>query len=246
MARAQRRRKVRELREKERKGIGARGGRGTRIVALALVGAFLVGAGGWGAYTFLAGASGHDDVLYVVNGHEITRAELDRRVNVIRYLYGIGESGITPDLRQALLEDLVDGYLVAAEAARRGITVDLAEARRLDEQFEMSLKVVHGSPLAITAARLRLRVRQSDVAAYRDALILNNKLYQAVTAEVTVTEEDILALYAELKETMDMAGLSLEEARDRLADEALQKKRGEVYLSFLAELRSRADIAGPG
>lgn len=245
MSRAARRQKARQAEAKQKRRGGRSGpSRYTRIVALALVVVFVVGAGGWGVYSYVTSPLADRDVLTIVNGHEITVRELTRRENVIRYLYGIGE--IKPDLREAILEDLVDEKLIAAEAVRRGIVVTEEDLDPLAGQFEEALRVVYGSPLAITVQRLRLRVGAADLVAYQTAFIMNRKLYESVTAEVTVTEGDIVALYEELKETLDEAGLSLEQARDRLAEEALQKKRGEVYTAFIEQLRAQAEIASPG
>ena len=245
MSRAQRRQKARRLEEKQRhRRDRPSHSPYTRILAIVLAIVFVGGGVVWGAYSLLAGPQVETGVLVVVNGQEITGRELSRRESVIKYLYGLKQ--VEADLREFLLDDLVEERLVSAEAERRGITVSEEELVPLSEQFEESLRVVHGSPVAITLERLRLRVSAADLVAYQTALVLNRKLYESVIADVTITESDILALYAELKESLDAAGLSLEDARDRLGEEALQKKRGEVYTAFIEELRAQAEISSPG
>ncbi|HCJ10307.1 MAG TPA: hypothetical protein DHW14_03990 [Clostridiales bacterium] len=246
MSRAARRRKQREeakTRRHDRRGFLRE--RGARLTALVLAVVLLASLGTWGVVSLHPDDTGLDTVLRVVDGRAITEGDLVRRENVLRYLYGLGRGDFDVTFRQALLEQLVDEYLVEAEAERRGLTVtaeDLAETR---ESFEQSLKMVYKTRLARSLARMRLGVTDEDLDRFARGQVYAQKLYQEVTAEVSVTEEDVLALYEEYKESLDEAGLSLEDVRDTLTQDALRKKREEAYSRLLMDLRAKAEISGP-
>jgi parvulin-like peptidyl-prolyl isomerase len=247
MSRAARRRKQREQAKtgrQDRKGLLRE--RGTRLTALVLAVALLASLGTWGVVSLYPDDAGPGTVLRVVNGQAITERDLIRRENVLRYLYGLGRGAFDAALREALLEQLVDEHLVEAEAERRGLTVtdeDLAQTR---EGFEQSLEMAYKTRLARSLAKMRLRVTDEDLDRFARGQVYAQKLYQEVTAEVSVTEEDILALYEEYKESLDEAGLSLEDVRDTLTQDALREKREEVYSRLLMDLRAKAEVSGPG
>jgi len=245
MSRAERRHKARlQAKRKYGRKKGFLSMRATRLVVLAMVVVLVLSITAWGFVSYTSNLEARRTVLRVVNGQEVTRFDLVRRANVLRYIYGLSE--IDPALEEALLEGLIDERLVAAEADGRGLAATEEDFAVLEQQIAAALDALYTSSLGATAQRIRLGVSQADLRAYEKSLILDGKLYEDVTAEVTVTEEDILALYQEYKETLDEAGLSLNEARDKLAEDALQKKRGEVYAAFLEELRARAVISTPG
>jgi len=245
MSRAERRQKARlDQGRRAGRGKGRLSMRAARLVALALVLVLVLGITSWGVLSYTSSLEARQTVLRVVNGVEITRLDFIDRENVFRYLYGLDD--VAPALEDAILEGLVDEKLVALEAARRGLEATDEDFDLLERQIEAALDALYKTPLAKTAQRIRLGVSRGDLVAYERALILDSKLYEDVTAEVTVSEEDILALYEEYKETLDQAGLSLDEARDTLAEDALQRKRSEVYAAFIDELRSRASIVTPG
>jgi len=247
MSRADRRRKERaEAKRKKSRKQGFFSDRVTRIVALVTLIVIVAGVGGWGVWSLAIEPVGDDTVLKVVNGREITERELVRRVNVLRYLYDLPAESIDAAIREQLLEDLVDEDLIAAEAARRGLEVTQEEFDGLAEEYEASLRLAYKTALKMTAQRLRLRVSAADIEDFLRSSILRSKLYHDVTAEVSVTEEDIIALYEESKEELEKAGLSLEDVKDTLAADALQRKRGEVYNAFIEALRAEADISTPG
>ncbi|RJQ04495.1 MAG: hypothetical protein C4551_10685 [Bacillota bacterium] len=250
MSRAERRAKARarakhrerlERREKGRRGVISP--RLYRLITLALVGVLVLSLAGWGIAGYVSGRAAATKVLKVVNGQSITQAELTTRANVIRFLYGL--SNIDADTMAGLLEGLVDEVLIQAEAERRGLVVSDEDLAAAEEANTRTLEVLYGSALRITAQRLRLGLSRDDLTSYQRIRIYEGKLYEDVTAGVTATEEEILALYEEYKEALGQQGLSLEEARDTLAQEVTTTKRGEVYTEFLEGLRAEAVITDP-
>ncbi len=251
MSRAERRAKARakakrrqELERRHRQNPPLLPPRVSRILSLSLIAVVVLGLGTWGVWSGLAGRAAATRVLKVVNGENITQGELTRRANVLRFLSGIA-SPLDEQTTAFLLDGLVDERLIAAEAGRRGLDVTDEELQQDMDKVVESLKTLYGSVLKVTVQRLRLGVSEADVVAYERITLIKNKLYQAVTADAEVTEQDIQDLYQKQKETLDKQGLSLEDARDKLTADALQAKKEEIYAGFLDSLRAQATIANP-
>jgi len=187
-------------------------------------------------------------VLKTVNGQNITLRDLDRRGNLIKFLYGL-TGPLDTETKKAILDTMVDEKLIRDEAQKRGFTVTDDELAALTSEWAGSLTTTYKSPLGITVARLRFGVTEAELTEYARLQIYTQKVYDDVTKDITqasVTEADIQAMYEEEKSTLDAQGLSLEQARDTLTQDVLSKKRGDTYTKFLDELRSKATITGPG
>lgn len=247
MSRADRRTKQRALakRQEQLKGKRRRDPVLSRKVVLIIILAVVAVAGVGGGVLGYTGFKAGNQVLQTVNGENITRRDLTRREHVTMFLYGL-KPPLDAQTSKAILDTMVDDKLITAEAEKRALTVTDQEITVLTTQYSDSLVIIYKTNLGITVSRIRLGVTQAQLTDYQRLQILSQKLYDAVTADVTVTEEDIQALYQQMKETLDAQGLSLEQARETLAQEALTQKRDDTYARFLTDLRSRATIAGPG
>jgi len=247
MSRADRRARARtQARRRQQAEVKRRGGvavlspKARRIFTIVMAAIVVLGAGlAWGL-SYVAG----NEVVKTVNGQDITQRVVNQRTRILMFLYGLKE--VNAETSQALLDGLVDEELVTAEAQKRNLSVSQDELDQLTVQYTDGLATLYGSNLQITVQRLRLRVTAQALADYQRVQSYNGKLYEAVTADIEVTEVDIQALYVANKEALDQQGLSLEQVRDRLAEDALQQKRGEAYSQFLKDLRAAATIAGPG
>ncbi len=247
MSRASRRARQRALAKRQERLKGRRRSapalprKATLTIILATIAVVLLGGGAVAYTSYRAG----NQVLQTVDGQNITQRDLARREHVMTFLYGL-KPPLDAETKKAFLDTMVDDRLIAAEAKTRGLTVTDQDLADLTAQYSDSLAVVYKTNLGITVARLRLGVTQADLTDYLRLQILAQKLYGAVTADVTVTEADIQALYQKRKETLDAQGLSLDQARETLTQEALTQKRGDTYTQYLKDLRSRATLAGPG
>ncbi len=184
-------------------------------------------------------------VLKTVNGENITQRDLTRRESTIMYLFGL-QNRFDAETQKSILDSMVDEKLVAVEAKKRELEVTDQELKDLSDQYAATLAAAYGSNLNITVARLRLKVTQAALDDYLRSQLHGEKIYTAITADVKVTEADIQAMYEQQKETLDKQGLSLEQARETLTQDALNQKRGDTYSQFLETLRTAATITGPG
>lgn len=254
MSRADRRAKQRVEAKKRQQAERrrARGGGGSlvsprvaRIVSLAVIAVVVLGAAGFGIYAYIKSPLHSQKVVATVNGNDITQAELTRRERVFQFLTGI-TGPLDPATSQDLLDELEEGYLLTDAAAARNVSpATPEEVKKLTDQWSASVESLYGNKLGVTIARLRLGVRAADLEAYAQVMALKQKLYDALTASVTVSDADVEAFYTKYKETLDQQGLSLETARDTLAEEALSEKKGEVFTQFLDSLKASADIKTP-
>jgi hypothetical protein len=247
MSRADRRARARaQARRRQQTDARRRGGASIlspkirRIITIVLVVSAVLGAGAWWGVSYVAG----NKTVKAVNGQVITQREVDLRVRMLMFLYGMKK--VSAETRQAVIDSMVEEELVRAEIDKRGLSISQEDLDRLTKQYSEALTSLYGSNLNITTQRLRLRVPAQALIDYQRSQIRGTKLYEAVTAAVTVTEADIQAAYAANKEALDQQGLSLDQVRDRLAQDALGQKRGETYSQFLKDLQSAATITGPG
>lgn len=216
----------------------------TTIIIASVLAAVVIVVGGFWYLGYRKGSV----VLKTVNGQNITQHDVTKQGNLTRFLYGLS-TPLDAATEKAVLDTMVDDVLLREEAVKRSITVTDQEVADLEAQWATALQTVYKGTVQVTVARLRLGVGQADLKTYEETQILVQKLYDEVTKEITaasITEADIQAMYAEEKSTLDSQGLSLEQARDTLTQDALNKKRGDTYTKFLDDLRSRATITGPG
>jgi len=208
-------------------------------IALATVAVLVltVGAVVWTWY-----AAAHR-VVVTVDGKQFTERDLNRRVNLFKFLYGTDYVG--PETRKALQDSLVDEYLVVREASGRGLTVTDEEVAETLEEEEARLVEFYGSEFRLTVARLSRGLRLSDIIAYERGQLLRLKLYEEVTRDVTFTEEEVLELYQQYKETLDQQGLSLADVRERLVQELLTSKKLKAFADFREQLRAQAAVVEP-
>ena len=201
----------------------------------------------------------------VVNGEEISRAELDRATglnSILLTLYQqfprFAQTLLTTEEGKALiqryqrdiLEQLVLRELELQEAAARGIEPDAAQVEakveevlaRILQQNALSLEDL--TRLLSQQGRTLEDFRAQIAEQAREQLTIELRRNQ-VTAEATVTEEEIQAYYQEHQDRFqDESGTvkPLEEVHDDIAALILDGKRSDIWNAWLEELRAGADV----
>jgi len=201
----------------------------------------------------------------VVNGEPITKTELDnatRLNNILFTLYyqypRFAQSLLTTDEGKAflaryqrdVLEDLIMRKIQLQEAKARGIAADPAKIEEKLDQMLENIKTYYGlsdEELAAELANegLTLEEFRAQLRPQAEEQVLMEALKTAVTADVTVSEEEIVAYYEENRDQfVDEGGnqLSLAEVREKIGSLLIAQKQEEVWQAWLKQAREAADV----
>ena len=201
----------------------------------------------------------------VVNGEEISRAELDRATglnSILLTLYQqfprFAQTLLTTEEGKALiqryqrdiLEQLVLRELELQEAAARGIEPDAAQVEAKVE--EVLARILQQNALSLDDLTRLLSQQGRTLEDFRAQIAEQAReqltielLRNQVTAEATVTEEEIQAYYQGHQDRFqDESGTvkPLEEVHDDIAALILDQKRSQIWSAWLEELRAGADV----
>ena len=201
-----------------------------RVSIAALVVLVVAGMVFWAAGGFPEQVSVTSEPVVVVNGVEITAAELEQQY-----------SGLPDDLqqrytREEILVQLVDKELILQYAAELGIEVSDADAEaRIDEQT---------AELGITREQLRSVLAGSNVTydeyleAVREEAVLE-ELLVVLGEEVEVSDEEVRALYESIPEEQREP---FEQMREDLEQMLIQQQASNQISQLLTDLRADASI----
>lgn len=201
----------------------------------------------------------------IVNGEEISRAELDRATglnSILLTLYQqfprFAQTLLTTEEGKALiqryqrdiLEQLVLRELELQEAAARGIEPDAAQVEAKVE--EVLARILQQNALSLEELTRLLNQQGRTLEEFRAQIAEQAReqltielLRGQVTAEATVTEEEIQTYYQEHQDRFqDESGAvkPLEEVHDDIAALLLDQKRSQIWSAWLEELRAQANI----
>lgn len=201
----------------------------------------------------------------IVNGEEISRAELDRVTglnSILLTLYQqfprFAQTLLTTEEGKALiqryqrdiLEQLVLRELELQEAATRGIEPDAAQVEAKVEEVLARIMQQNALTLEDLTQLLSQQGRtledfRAQIAEQAREQLTIELLRNQVTAEATVTEVEIQAYYQEHPDRFqDESGAvkPLAEVHDDIAALLLEQKRSQIWSAWLSELRAGADV----
>lgn len=200
-------------------------------------------------FTMAIAESNEDDVLLTVNGIPLTRAEYDEYLTTVQdyyayYGYDVTDASIAAILQQIALESSIQ--LIAEEQLilENGLSLTEEEKIAAETEAKESWEAVIADGMAyygITdesteverAETLLTILSELEAAGYTEESYISDalsyaeydKLYSLLTADVTVTDEDVLAYYNTLVEA-DKASYA-----DVAAYEAAQYYN-DLYLAY--------------
>ncbi len=130
-----------------------------------------------------------------VNGVEISQRDLDTRVGIYKLFYG--PSIDTPEIRELLLDQLIDEVIIEEEARRLGIEISQellqTEFGFFKEQLEWQMGGAEGAAAGLKDAGLT----EDDLKAFIAIYMLVDDVYEQVTLDVDMPDEDVRKYYDE-------------------------------------------------
>ena len=211
------------------------------VAALVVIGGGIVGASVLHIGPF--GSNERGPVIATVDGQPIYLADARSRLEGLTSVHGGSdlEKTLGPNWQEMILQSLVDDHILQQEADRRGISVtdqDVAIAlQRVQQMFNSAAefqKWLDGQ--GMTQAELESRIRLQTLAA---------DVYNAVTADVTVTNGEVRAYYEKTKDKYvgsDGQPLPLSTVRASLRKDLEKKGKDQAYATWLQEARTQVNV----
>ncbi|MBI2874628.1 MAG: peptidylprolyl isomerase [Firmicutes bacterium] len=174
------------------------------------------------------------DTVATVNGHKISKEELDRKVRWLSFIYPGYDFASQP---AQVAETMALEYLLIDEAKRHGLKVGKDELDKAVEEllFTLALQRTGGDEKALESllykAGLSVRLAREMLREQE----LSAKLYEDVTKDVQVTDEDVRKYYDENPDFFT-------EQEQVKARHILVSSREESE-KILSELKNGADFA---
>jgi peptidyl-prolyl cis-trans isomerase D len=182
------------------------------------------------------GGGADDNTIATVEGQEITIREFQRQLNQRMQMFR-GNNNISPQMLkqlgidQQVLQEMIDDRATIAEAERRGLTVTDAEVR----EAIMHLPGLQENGQFVGEARYRalLKMQRPPMtpADFEDLLrreLLHDKLQQAVTGWITISDSEVESEYRRRNEKvkLDVIAFSADAFKQGLtaSDEEMKKQ----------------------
>jgi len=205
-------------------------------------------------------------VVAVVNGEEITKPQLDRLTNITGVILSLYRQ--YPRFAQMLLsteegkaflrayerdvlESLISWRLIIQEARKRGFTVPPEELRaELDKTIQgilekNDLTEDELAEILLTQRGQTLDEFKAQIQRDLEERMLYDLLKEAVTAQVSVSAEEVKAYYERnLDSFKDEEGkiVPLDEVAGKVLAAVTEEKKDAVWKEFLEELRASAEV----
>jgi peptidyl-prolyl cis-trans isomerase C len=184
-------------------GAPERGPSKLALVAVALV-ALLAGAGTAYAVGHRGGACPGQGNALKVEGTTITNTEFSRRVELLRALYDVRPPSDPVQLaafKGEAAKGLAQGVLVAHDVAKRHLQAADTAVRDGLDRF-VAQRYPEGGRNQFVQALGTYGISENDVLAEFRRLLETRSLYEAVTADIKVTEDQITKAFGERKDQL--------------------------------------------
>lgn len=196
--------------------------------------------------------TGPGRVVARVNDRSITKAELDQRIRLLKFIYG-PEAAADLSRRDAprrVLAMMAEEELLLDEASSRGVKAEQGKVAEQRQALIGFLEEREGSAADLDLALNQVGLDRSDLGEYSRRLITLEGLYQGITAEVKVGPAEVEAYYHghrqefQLPEVVKARRLVVTVRRDADAVRAQLLKGGNFQR--LAVQRDVTSLAGGG
>jgi peptidyl-prolyl cis-trans isomerase C len=210
-------------------------------VALAVVAALLAG-GGAVAVAARGGGCPPDGAALAVGGSKVTVDELERRVEVLRALYGLTPPPASDKAKSAafsrdLAKSMAVALMIDREVADRNLAVGDKTARDALDRY-IADAFPEGGRATFVEALGNQGVSEADVLSEFRRLLETRRLFDVVTGDVKVSDAEVETAFAERKDRLAIAERRtlrhLVVADEAAAQAALARIRGGAAFATVA------------
>jgi len=181
-------------------------------------------------------------VVATVNGANVIRSELDRKIQQLKAARPAGAQDTTIDdgFELRVLDELVNLKLLRAAAEKKGLTVTDAEVQ---EKIDGLVKTFGGTEaLANQLNAVGLTPEELKENIHNEILIRALVDGETDIKSVTVSDAEIKTRYQQMASSTTGDVPTLEQAHDMVRDGILQEKNAAIIQSYIDLLRKDADI----
>ncbi len=186
-----------------------------------------------------------DTVLAVVNGEEITQADIDRRIQdagqaLAAQGINISDPAVRAQIQPQVLEDTINYTLLKQNAEKEGV---VADQNQLDTTFQAIVDQAGGveqldtqlAQAGLTSEELKQQLHEQ--------LQIDVYLSQNIALDdVTVSDEEIQTFYNQAAAQMGDTAPPLEDVKEQIVQQLTNQKKQELINTFALSLRENADI----
>jgi len=214
-----------------------------KIVLLGAIaaGAALLVGGAWALHVGPFGAAGRGSVLATVDGDPIYLSDARYRAMGLAAVHGGPTGSLDEGWQERVLQSLVDDLVIQAEAERRGL---IASDQEVAAQI-LDLRELFPS-LAEYEAWLGSQQMDEDELERRVRLQTTAvRVYEAVTADVEVSEGEIRNYYEEHPQEFlgaDGSPVPFSAVRDSIAESLMEEEKNGAYAAWLDARRRAATL----
>ncbi len=135
-----------------------------------------------------------DKILVLVNGEAITERSLGIRIGLYALVYGTSSASIDSGI---LLEELIEEAALFQKAKELSTIPSMREVEDERNQFMEYLVKQYGSEAEVVQQMKANQVSDQDLLEFVFKMMSIDRLFDLVTEDVIVTDEEILAYYQE-------------------------------------------------
>lgn len=189
--------------------------------------------------------AGSKDTAAIVNGEEISIAELDRTFNKIKPMYaaqGIdleNEENIDTmnQVKESVLNQLINTTLIIQAADEQGYAPSEAEVNDSLEQIKGQYETEEQFKVALEENNLSVEILKQDI---EDELKMKKYITEN-TEEVSITDAELKTTYDQYKEQNEQVP-PFNEVKDQIRAELTNQKHQQQVGKLVEELRNNSEI----
>lgn len=185
--------------------------------------------------------SNNNQIVAKINGHEVTREELDTEYEFFFFMGGIPEEYKNEITKEIFLSSsMVSEEIILQEAAKKNIVVSDEEVIAF---LEASVIVPDTNLEQFEEAANNRGLSMEDIHKYLKRQIISFKLLnETVLGEIEVTDDEIFAAYTENLVLFEEQGQSFADVKDYIKQTILtERQRSEAQL-YMDNLKEDAEI----
>ncbi|MDP3996800.1 MAG: SurA N-terminal domain-containing protein [bacterium] len=186
------------------------------------------------------------DAAALINGEKITRDTLDRKVEQEKVNYeaqGVDFSSdptLIDTLRKQIIQSMVNQKLVLQDADRRNISVSESEINEQSNVIKGRFETEEAFKEELERAKMTEEEFKNNT---RDSLVLEKYVAEVTEGKpVSASEEEIEALYEQMKQSQGEEVPSFEEARTTLENQIRNQKINQEIQVVIIDLRAEGVV----
>lgn len=149
-----------------------------------------------------SGCAKTQEVVAIVNGEEITQAQLNERIQILGLIYGPAADVelAKPEVQEEILNEIVDETLLIQDAKKNNIEVNKEELDQQFSGFRSFMVQIIGSEDEYKKELKERNLTDDHLKEYINSFLIINELYDLKTKDIEVSEQELKEFYEDNKD----------------------------------------------